>query len=118
VTLGIGGRRPVALRAFAPGRWSGGADLSRRGRSRMTILLRRGGRRLSASLPWTVAPVDPARPVVVSARRLAPLTDLAALVLMLGCAGGGLGLALAAGWRRSRPRRRPTAVPTLGERTT
>jgi copper transport protein len=118
VTLSIGGRPPVALHALAPGRWSGGADLVRPGRSRMTILVRRGRRRLWGSLPWTIAPADAARPVVVSARRLAPTANAAGLLVALAAAAGGLAIALATARRRSRPSRRSTAPTTLGERTT
>jgi copper transport protein len=76
----------VALRPVAPGRWSGGVAFEQEGRRELAVVVERGGRRLTAAFPWSVAAPDPARPVVVSARRLAPLLDGAALALLLAAA--------------------------------
>jgi copper transport protein len=78
----------VALRPVAPGRWSGGVSFAQEGRRELAVVVERGGRRITAAFPWTVAAPDPARPVVVSARRLAPLLDGAALALLLAAAAG------------------------------
>jgi copper transport protein len=118
VTVGIRGGRAVALHEIAPGRWAGGVELPAAGRTGMTVRLRRGPQRLRAALPWTVEPADPARPVVVSARRLAPVTERAALLVASTTVVAALALAVAAAWRRPRPRRRSGAVSTLEERTT
>ena len=90
--------RATALAALGAGRWSGGVRLAEPGAWRMTVAMRRGGRRLTTTLPWTVAPPDTARPVSVSARRLAPLLDRAAALIALALAAGAV--ALAAGWLR------------------
>jgi hypothetical protein len=54
----------------------------------MTVVLLRGGRRLTTALRWSVAPPDAARPVTVSARRLAPILDRAAALILLALAAG------------------------------
>jgi copper transport protein len=102
----------VALHELAPGRYSGGARLPRSGRWRMTVVLERGGRRLSTGFAWAVAAPAGARPVVVSARRLAPLLDRAAAALLIALAAGALTVAA---WRRRPPRRRasPRAVSMI-----
>jgi copper transport protein len=76
----------VALRRVAPGRWTGGVAFEQEGRRELAVVVERGGRRLTAAFAWAVAAPDPARPVVVSARRLAPLLDGAALALLLAAA--------------------------------
>jgi copper transport protein len=73
----------VALRPVAPGRWTGGVAFEQEGRQEIAVVVERGGRRLTATFPWSVAPPDPARPVVLSARPLAPLLDRAALALLI-----------------------------------
>ncbi|HMJ36240.1 MAG TPA: copper resistance protein CopC [Baekduia sp.] len=118
VAVGVRGGRAVALREIAPGRWAGGVDLPAAGRARMTVRLRRGPERLRAALPWTVEPADPARPVVVSARRLAPLTERAALLVASTAVLAALTLAVTGARRRPRPHRRSSPVSTLEERTT
>jgi copper transport protein len=85
VQLRVGGRA-IALRPVAPGRWSGGTAFEEAGRRALAVDVERGGRRLTAAFAWSVAPPDPARPVVVSARPLAPLLDGLALTLLLTAA--------------------------------
>jgi copper transport protein len=87
-------QRAVALAPLGAGRWSGGVRLDEPGRWRMTLAIRRGGRRLTTTLPWTVAPPDATRPVRVSARRLAPLLDRAAALIALALAAGAVALAI------------------------
>lgn len=84
--------RAVPLAAIGANRWSGGMRVDEPGRWRMTLALRRGGRRLVAGLGWSVDRPDMARPTVVSARRLGPTLDRAAVLILLA-----LALALAAG---------------------
>jgi hypothetical protein len=64
------------------------------------VAVERGGKRTAVAFGWSVEPPDPARPVVHSARRLAPLLDLAALGLTAALA------VLAGAWAllRQRPR--------------
>jgi hypothetical protein len=88
----------VELAPLGAGRWSGGVRLAEPGGWRITVAIERGGRRLTASLPWTVTPPDTARPVSVSARRLAPVLDRAAALVALALVAGAA--ALAAGWLR------------------
>ena len=102
-----GEAREVALRELAPGRYSGGAQLPQAGQWRMTVVMRRGGQRLTAGFGWSVSPADRARPVVVSARPLAPLVNAAAAFVLAAAAAGGLALAAA---RRRRPRSSGGAV--------
>jgi hypothetical protein len=85
--------RAVPLAALGSGRWSGGMRLAEAGDWRMTVVVTRGGQRLTSTLPWTVAPPDTARPVTVSARRLAPLLDRAAALIALALAAGAVALA-------------------------
>jgi copper transport protein len=96
VLVRAGQGTPAGLRPVAPGRWSGGLAFERDGRRPLEVVVTRAGRRLAATFDWTVAAPDLARPVVVSARPLAPLLDAAALALLLAVA-----LAFAA-WRRPR----------------
>jgi copper transport protein len=88
-------RRAVPLASLGRGRWSGGMRVGEPGSWRMTVEIRRGGQRLTSSaLRWTVAPADTARPVSVSARRLAPLLDRAAILIALALAAGAVALAI------------------------
>ena len=104
VSLSLDDGRTVALAAVAPGRFVGSVELERSGGRRATVALVRGGRRVRVPVRWAVAAPDPARPVVHSARRLAPLTDRAAAALVL------LALATALAARAVRPSRRDHAL--------
>jgi copper transport protein len=97
---GSSARQDVTLRETTPGRYSGGARLSHDGPWQMTVVARRGRERIAADFSWSVRPADPARPVVYSARPLAPLIDRAALVLALLIVTGALLLAAAVVPRR------------------
>jgi hypothetical protein len=65
--------------------------------------VRRAQRTLAARLAWTVAASDPARPVVVSARPLAPLLRPAALFLLLAAAAAALRFVVVPRLRRPVP---------------
>jgi copper transport protein len=97
-----GGSAVVArLSPIGGGRFAGGADLPSQGAWRATAIVERAGKPTPFAFGWSVEPPDPARPVVHSARRLAPLADRAALAFTVIA----LGLAAAAfAWRRQRPR--------------
>ena len=86
------GPRALPLVGLGAGRWSGGARLDEPGDWRMTVAIRRDGERLTTGLRWAVAPPDTARPVTVSARRLAPLLDRAAALILLSLAAGAVAL--------------------------
>ncbi len=92
--------RSVALTSLGSSRWTGGAVLEGSGAWRMTVVVRRPGKQLVAPLTWKVEPADQVLPVRYSARRLAPITGRAALVLLAGLGFGLLGLAAI----RHRPR--------------
>jgi hypothetical protein len=69
------------LAPLGAGRFAGAAQLPAQGPWRATVLVERGGARTGISFGWSVEPSDPARQVVHSARRLAPLVDRVALAL-------------------------------------
>jgi copper transport protein len=112
---GSSARRDVTLHETSPGRYSGGARLSHDGRWRMTVVATRGGERIAAGFDWSVRPADPARPVVYSARPLAPLIDRAALVLALLLVTGALLLAAAVVPRRIGPAGPISTIEALPE---
>jgi hypothetical protein len=95
-----GGEERLQLGRFAAGRFTGTVSLPSDGRWSMTVLVSRAGHRSASRFGWTVAPPDPARPVKVSARPLAPIADRAALVglFVVTLLGGWLATR---GWRRS-----------------
>jgi copper transport protein len=110
-----GGRSLTAdLAPVGAGRFAGGADLPAEGPWRATVLVERGGKRTGVSFGWSVDRADPARPVVHSARRLAPLLDRAALALALALAILGVAGLL----RRRRRRGRPDEVQAQDARAT
>jgi copper transport protein len=102
IRLRPAGAPPVvaALSRVGAGRFAGGVTLSQQGRWHAAAVVERAGRRSSAGFYWTVDRPDPARPVVHSARRLAPIADrLAAAVGLLAILA-----AAALCWARQRPR--------------
>jgi copper transport protein len=103
----------VALAPIGAGRFAGGVDLATEGGWRATVTLRRGGERVAVPVTWSVEPPDPARPVVHSARRLAPLLDRAALAVTLV-----LLATAAASLLTARRRRRTGHLPVAPLRTT
>jgi hypothetical protein len=88
MVTGSSGGRPVALTPVGPGRWAGGVELDRPGRSELGVEVGRAGERLPMRLTWSVEPPDPARAVRISARPLAPLLDRVALALLVLAAAG------------------------------
>ncbi len=98
------GDRVVPLTKFAPNRFSGGTRLARQGRWRMTVVVHRSGERLVSHFGWALAPPDPARPIEVSAKPLAPVLDRVALFGLIGLAALGLSLIVV---RRLRRRAKP-----------
>jgi copper transport protein len=74
------------LRELQPGRYVGGLQLEQSGRDGLTVVVQRAGRRLTAPFAWTVSAPDPAQPVVVSSRPLAPLLHSTAALLLLASA--------------------------------
>jgi copper transport protein len=110
-----GAARTVALAPGGQGRFAAAADLGTSGRWRITALIRRGGRRLEVPFAWTVAREDPARPVVYSARALAPLLDRAAAAIVLVLAAAALTAAARRRPRRGPRRRARTLVEPLGK---
>jgi copper transport protein len=74
------------LAPVGAGRFTGGAELPAQGQWGATVLVSRGGKRTSIPFGWSVDAPDPARPVVHSARRLAPLLDRTALALAVALA--------------------------------
>jgi copper transport protein len=90
----------VELARVGSGRFAGGITLTQQGHWRATAILERGRTRPSVAFGWSVNRPDPARPVVHSARRLAPIVDRIALGLAFALALA----AVAAGWARQRPR--------------
>jgi copper transport protein len=81
----------------------------------MTVVATRGAERIAAGFDWSVRPADPARPVVYSARPLAPLVDRAALVLTLLLVTGALLLAAAVVPRRIGPAGPISTIEALPE---
>jgi copper transport protein len=115
-----GPARTVVLGAVGGDRFAGAAELSDDGAWTATVLLDRAGRRLTVPVAWRVEPPDPARPVVHSARRLAPLLQGAAAALALALLAATAGALLA---RRRRPAghapvatARTTSVPRMPAR--
>jgi copper transport protein len=84
----------VRLAAVGGDRFAGGTELGAAGRWALTVRVRRGGRQVAMPFRWSVERPDPARPVSYSARRLAPLLDLGALLLAVAAV-----VAAAAAWR-------------------
>jgi copper transport protein len=108
---------PAVTADLAPvggGRFAGGTELAAEGPWRATVFVERGGKRTGVSFGWSVDRADPARPVVHSARRLAPLLDRAALALALALAV----FAVARSLLRRRRARRPEEVQAQGARAT
>jgi copper transport protein len=108
--LGVAGdrgshARTIQLARFAPDRFSGGADLEDVGRWHMTAIVHRAGQRLVADSGWSLAPPDPARPVVVSSSRLAPVVDRVALLGLLALVALGLAVTTNHLFRQSRAKR-------------
>jgi copper transport protein len=104
-----GASSSVALRQVAPGRWFGTGRLDRAGRLRLTVVVRRAGQRVTAPLAWQVEPAKPAAPPAPAAgRRLAPIVDGVALILLAGAAATGVTWLL-----RSRRRRRQAGGGTV-----
>jgi copper transport protein len=95
---------PLVLHEAEPGHYFGTAQLSHSGAARLTLVVHRGGGLLTTPFSWSVEPSDPARPVVVSSRRLSSLTDPAAVLLLIGLALAALALLLY---------RSPVALPRL-----
>jgi copper transport protein len=94
VVLHAPGRGGTAIALRPLGReqgWFGTVQLARSGETRLGLVVRRGAASLSASFGWRVEPADPAHSVAVSSRKLAPLLDRAALVLV---AALGIGVAI------------------------
>jgi copper transport protein len=92
----------VPLSRVGSGHFAAGINLTEQGRWRTTAVVARGDARASVAFGWSVDRPDPARPVVHSARRLAPIVDRIAvgLTFALLVLAAGLGL-----WRaRQRPR--------------
>jgi copper transport protein len=89
---GGGPTRTVELRRVDADRYFGTADLRTPGRMRITVVVRRGGERITLPFTWPVRAADPARPVTYSARPLGPIVDAAAaaLVASAGLAGAWL----------------------------
>jgi copper transport protein len=114
---GAGGpSRTVLLTAVGGDRFAGGTDLGAGGRWVMTVRVRRGGKQVSLPFGWSVDEPDPARPVTYSARRLAPLLDLCALLLAVAAIAGGAAarrLGGAARPRRGDQRERTTSVARM-----
>jgi copper transport protein len=114
---GAGGpSRTVPLTAVGSDRFAGGTDLGAGGRWVMTVRVRRGGKQVSLPFGWSVDEPDPARPVTYSARRLAPLLDLCALLLAVAAIAGGAAarrLGGAARPRRGDQRERTTSVARM-----
>jgi copper transport protein len=97
--IGGGSRQTLALGPIGSGKFTGAVQLPTDGRWRASLTVERGGRSTRFATHWLLSPPDPARPVVHSARRLAPLVDLAAAMAVLAMA-----LAAAFRWARQRPR--------------
>jgi copper transport protein len=77
-----GERRTVSLTPIAAGRYLGWADLQEPGSWRLAVIAERAGTRIEAPTSWSVGRADPARPVTFSARRLAPIVDVGAALLL------------------------------------
>ena len=103
------GRSDIRLAQIAPSRWAGGVRLDHPGTYPLTVAIHRAGEQVRTQLVVPVQEPDPAHPVRISARPLAPVLDTAALVvLLIGAAGAGV----AAG---GAVKRRLTALPILGK---
>jgi copper transport protein len=100
-------------RSVGGGGWLTPAALERPGDERIDVIVTRGGHRLVVPFGWRVDPTDPARRVVVSSRRLSPIVNRAALLLLVAapiCAALALAAARPA---RSRPRAAPDSASRL-----
>jgi copper transport protein len=99
----------IGLQQVAPGRWFGTGRLDQAGRLRLTTVVRRAGRRLSAPLSWWVgSPTPPPQATPGPGRRLAPYVDGIALSLLAGALALG-------GWRLVLARRRRRLVDLAHE---
>ena len=115
VQFRLGGSRGVAAfpRSVGGGGWLTPAALERPGDERLDVVVTRGGHRLVVPFGWRIDPADPARPVVVSSRRLSPIVNRAALLLLIA-APICVALAVAAARpARSRPRAAPDSASRL-----
>jgi copper transport protein len=91
VGVDLAGSAPISLRRLTVEQgWVTTVQLVKSGEARMRVVVRRRGSFLSAPFRWRVEPADPARPVVISSRRLAPSLDRLALLIVVlvgvGCA--------------------------------
>jgi copper transport protein len=109
------GVRMIQLTRFAPDRFSGGADLGYVGRWHMSAIVHRAGERLVSDFGWSLAPPDPARPVVVSSSRLAPIVGRMALLGLLALGALGLAFATSHAFRRLKARRQIAAGAGHGD---
>ena len=110
IALRLPDRRTAVLQAVASGRFVGVGKLDSAGPTRARVVIRRDGARLATGFGWTVESPDPARPVKVSNRRLATLTNPAALLLLLAVAAAAA-CALVARSARRQPARRVALAP-------
>jgi copper transport protein len=120
--LAAAGERPsrartIQLTRFAPDRFAGGADLQGMGRWQMTAIVHRAGQRLVSDFGWRVARPDPARPIVVSASRLAPVLDRVALLGLVALAALGLAVVTLRARGRSRAKRQANVAAARGGQT-
>ena len=110
--LGLSGASgTLPLQRIEPGRYFGTGRLDSAGPITITAVIRRGGERVTVTMPWRVSPKATAPAVTSQEHRLAPYLNAAALCVLL--------LALGAGARRitMRRRRRPpdTDAPAPAE---
>lgn len=102
LTLGRpGASGPLPLQQIEPGRYFGTGRLDSAGPITITAVIRRGGERVTVTMPWRVSPTATPPAVTPQEHRLAPYLNAAALCVLL--------LALGAGLQRiaARRRRRP-----------
>jgi copper transport protein len=109
VGLQLGGSAtatPVALHEVELGRYFGTATIDSSGRTKLTVTIQRAGEEIEFPLSWSVAHPAVARFVPRSGRRLAPIVDALAWLLLFAA----LAAVAARSWVR---RRRPDiTVPT------
>jgi copper transport protein len=98
---------PVALHEVELGRYFGTATIDVPGRTRLTVTIRRAGEQIEFPLSWSVGDPPVARFVPRSGRRLAPIVDALALLLLF--------TALSAVAARSWARRRRRGITVIKE---